>query len=217
VEKNNMAPMPGAAPPEQKKGFSWLKCCLIVGCLAIVIGGGAFAFIAYQASKMMMFDPVKVQNLANDIVPCEVPAGYAGFMGMNVAGVKMAMIGPQGMMRGQGMQNGAVNLMIVVMSMPMKQAKEQLKSQMEQQLAKQGHEISAEKAEEETVTVRGAPVKVEKQLTKDKQGNTMIAYVVVLEQTPTETNPAGQEIIWAMGSEKGFDRKALDAFLGSIK
>jgi hypothetical protein len=203
----------GEPAPQQKSGMpGWLKCCLIVGCLVLLIGGIAAGVMVYTASKMFMMDPVKVNALAKDIVPCEPPPGYAGFMGMNVAGVKMAMIAPEGIMKNQQPGNKPP-LMIMIMSMPQKQDPAALKSQADMQLAKQGHSMSAEKSEKQTLKIRGHDVEVMKMVASDGQ----IAYELVLEQEPTATNPAGQEIIMIMGPGDRFDQKAMDAFVGSIK
>jgi hypothetical protein len=104
--------------------------------------------------------------------------------------------------------------MIMLMTMTQKQDRGALKRQADIQMAQHGHgRMSAEKSEQETLKIRGEDVPVEKAIGSDGQ----VVYAIVLEQAPTDTNPAGQEIIMIMGPQDTFDRKAMDAFLGSIK
>lgn len=205
------SPAGAPAPQAQKSGMpGWLKCCLIAGCVAVLGVGGFLALSGYMMSKAFMLDPVKVNAVARDIVPCDPPPGYNGFMGMNMAGVKMAMIGPEGMMSGK--YPGGPPLMIMLMAMPQKD-KAALKMQADMQMAKQGHRVNADKTETVMLKIRGKDVEAQKMISNDGQ----LMYAIILEQEPTATNSSGQEIIMIMGRQEGFDQKAMDAFISSIK
>lgn len=208
------APMPGEAPAPQKSGgFSLLKCCLVVGCLLVLLAGGAGVWVALQFRQML--DPVYVAQVANEIVPCEVPAGYRGYFALKRP-AKMAWIMPENLT--SPTNQAGVPLMIMLVATPEKVPQAQLEQQAKRQLASQGHQLEAESDDrEEIVTVRGQPTKAKRAVAVGKRGERTVNYTILLEQPPTETNPSGQALIMFIGAEGTFDRKAMDGFLKSIK
>ena len=204
--------MPGEEEPRKATGF--LKCCLLAGC-AVFLLTGVLGVFAYGEGKKL-FDPVHVEALAKDIVPCEIPPGYAGSFQWPFFGIKMIMIFPKSLSQASGTAGG-IPLMIMMPAPPQKQPADALKVQMQAQLASRGQSVQTAAAEQEVVTIRGKETKIERAVGKDKNGASLVQYLIILEQEPTATNPAGQEIIVLMGGEKTFDRKSMDSFLGSIK
>ena len=89
--------MEHAPQPPAKKSNVW-KIVLGVGCtIALLLGalcvGGTY-YLAKKASEAFVLEPAKVEELAGKIIPGTRPIeGYKGVMGMELMGIRMAVIG----------------------------------------------------------------------------------------------------------------------------
>jgi hypothetical protein len=201
---------PEAAP---QGGGGFLKYCLICGCLvalaAMLLGGIAI----WKLKGMFILDPVAVEANLKDTIECEVPTGYAGMFGMNMAGVQMSMIAPSGTMKGNTSQ---VPLMIVAMKLPPGADSAQAKRQMQQQMNQGGMgggSMSVESEDQITISIRGNDVQAQSSV-GNQNGQKMKQVVLMIDRSSSDPT---QVMLMFMGQAGAFDQAAMDSFLQSIK
>ena len=189
----------------------------MAGCLTVLGGGIAGTVMVLKAREFLIegMDPIKARQILNEIIPCSAPMGYTPFFGQTLKGMRMAWIARPGEIE-RAAQTGENPTMIMMISMPEKQPKDSLKSSMQAMPTGMGV-ATVVKTETETLTIRGQPVEAERSIVIDMKGKRVLQYAILLEQEPTPTNPAGQELITISGGEATFDRRAMDAFLKSIR
>ena len=203
-----------AEQPEGQQGSNFVKYCLVCGCLVGLMGLIGVGAMVFMFKSMFITDPVQVEANLQGTIPCEVPEGYAGAFGMNMMGMRMSMIGPEGMM-GSGQQN--VPLMIIVMQVPPGQNPQMAKAQMQAQLQQQGGmgggNMQVEAEETATVTIRGQPVEVQTAIGV-QNGQKTKQVMAIIDKAPDDPT---QVLLMFMGNADTFDEAAMQAFLQSIK
>lgn len=216
---------PAAPPPPVHRKTSLLRCCLGTGCAIVLILGivGIVVGVKFWGWVREGTDPDVADKTLREIVPSNPPLGYVVVFGNAIDAPfvplkRIVMIARPNDFRPGNVQQGSPPTMINVYCLKEKQPEEAVKAQFSQFSPGQGIVIATVvSTERETVTIRGKPVQIDRAVMLDTQGNRVVQYAILLEQEPSPTNPAGQELIVIAGGEKTFDRRAMDAFLGSIK
>lgn len=199
-------------PEAASSGGGFLKYCLACGCLAALVAMLIGGVAVYKLKQMVITSPAAVEQNLSDTLECEVPSGYAGMFGINMAGVKMSMIAPSGTMMG----NNSVPLMIIAMQLPAGSDSAQAKRQMQQQMNQGGMgggSMAVEKEDAITVTIRGGEVQAQSSVGV-QNGQKMKQVVLMIDKTSSDPT---QVMLMFMGTESAFDQAAMDAFLQSIK
>jgi hypothetical protein len=217
---------PGESPPPQaRRKTSFLRCCLITGCALVLITGIVGIVVGVKAFSWFRegTEPDVADRTLSEIVPSTPPRGYTVVFGNSIDSWfipirRVAWIAKPGDFQPGRMQPGSPPTMITVFCLKEKQPEEALKAQYSQFSSGQGIVVATvESTQRETVTIRGKPMEIDRALVLDARGNRVIQYAILLEQAPTPSNPAGQELLVIAGGERTFDRKAMDAFLSSIR
>lgn len=206
-------------PPQQpaKKSNVW-KIVLGVGCAMILLLGalcvGGTYFLAKKASEAFVFEPAKVEELAGKIIPGARPIDdYHGVMGMELIGIKMAVIGPQGW-EVSGERDGSApadGLAFIAFGFPNDMAGE--RGDIEKQVKSAiGSDDDGEVVKKETVKLKvgGQEMEALKVLSKDEEGEQFLEYTLVF---PGESDTA---ILLVIGDSEKFEHEAMDAFLANL-
>jgi hypothetical protein len=202
----------GQHPDGAPSGGGFLKYCLACGCLAAIVAMLIGGVAVYKLKQMFITSPAAVEQNLAETLECEVPSGYAGMFGMNMAGVKMSMIAPSGTMMG----NNQVPLMIIAMQLPPGSDSAQAKRQMQQQMSQGGMSsgsMAVEKEDSITVTIRGEEVQAQSSVGV-QNGQKMRQVVVMIDKSSSDPT---QVMLMFMGTDGSFDQEAMDAFVASIK
>jgi hypothetical protein len=190
---------------------------LITGIVGIVVG---IKFVGWMREAS---DPEVADRTLREIVPSTPPHGYIVVFGNSIDSrfipvKRVALMAKPGDFQQGRVQPGSPPTMITVFCLKEKEPEEAVKAQFAQFSPGQGIVVgTVESTQRETVTIRGKPMEIERALVLDAQGNRVIQYAILLEQAPTPENPAGQELLVIAGGEKTFDRRAMDAYLSSIR
>jgi hypothetical protein len=149
-----MNPPVAPQPVKEEKSNTWKW--LLLGCFGfIVLGGGMAAFMGWQMYKGFSLKPAEVEAAAQKILPFEKPEGYEGKFSMNIMGVNMAGLAPQGKPESTGM--------IMLMTIPGgKNNRDALRNSMDRQNA--GKDVNSQKLAPQAFKVRGenTPAEVQK-------------------------------------------------------
>ncbi len=184
-----------STPKKSNTGKILLGCGLLA--LLILVGGGATAYFVFKDSFMM--DPVRVEALAGDINGADAPAGFNGVLGIDVVGVKTAVLVSDG------------GYLLVLGSCPAAQSA-QLSQQMEDSLDQQSADRGGKKETigKETLAGPGGDVEFEKvRITGNEAAH--LRYSGALPERDGRIS-----MIIYMGPEEGFDKATLKAYLKSI-
>ncbi len=184
-----------------------LGCGVAMLVSLVLAAGGAW----WWFSTAFTLDPQEVSKAAGGILPgVVVPDGYEGALAMDTLGCKMVIIAPVRHVRGKPVEiEGPRNMFVI--------ANYDSRTDEDAERSMRAHtEVGDGKVEElgkETITVGGAKVEFRKsRVIPDDGGAEMLQYLGLL-----PPSAGRQTTLMIMGPEASFDRKAMDAFLGSIK
>lgn len=194
-------------PQAKTKRSNVLFGCLGAALVVIVLAaGGLFWWI----SSSITTDPAAVAALMGEILPgAKVPDGYSG-QGIDMFGQKMVMLGGRTSEGSEGKGNTAF---IVVSAIPV-DGGEGMEEVLRQKIAEQTGEGNRQVADlgTEAITVGGVETQFKKSRITDKDKPTdFVQYVGILPASGGRST-----MIMIMGPADKFDRKGMDAFLGSI-
>jgi len=198
--------------PRKTKRSNLLFGCIGVALVVMVLGAGG---LWWWFSSAFTTDPAAVAALTEEIVPgAQMPDGYRGQVGIDMFGYKMVLI-TSGMEEGPGgTGEGRGDASVIMVATTSAGGEDAMEKSMREKLAEQTGEgdRQIEDLGTEAITVGGVETQFTKSRITDKdKGTDFVQYVGIL--------PAGDgrsTMIMIMGPADKFDRKGMDAFLGSI-
>jgi hypothetical protein len=178
---------------------------LLLGCVAVMAGGFLLANFTGRA-----MDPAQARTVAASIADYDLPDGYRELMGVDMMGMKMAMIGPDGV---SGADVGDRGLVIMMMQAPAGQDADQLRDQMMQSFGAQTGMGGArlEPVGTETATIRGSEVELQVLEGESANGQRIRALSGVFE------GKSGPALLMVMGPADDWDETQVNAFLASLR
>ena len=179
--------------------------CVIVALVMIVVGAGG---LWWWFSSALTTDHKEIATLTAEIVPgAKFPDGYHGQVGVNMFGYRMVLLSSG---TGEGEDDASI---IMVQATPSdgEQATEQsMREMITEQTGEGGHEI--EDLGTEAITVGGVETQFKKsRISAQESGISYLQYFGIL-----PARDGGMTMFMIMGPADKFDRKGMDAFLGSI-
>ncbi len=184
-----------------------LKIALIVVavlvCLCAVGGGATLYFGSSLMGQALVTDSIEAAKVGKEIADYEKPAGYNEQMAMNIAGVKMVIMG-----------GGADNGVIMMMQAPAGTLSEaDLKARMQQSFNQSmgRNNVTLSSAGTQDVVIKGKTIKMEMSEGTNDKGVKIRQGIAVFD------GKGGPAVLMMMGSEADWDPAKIDAFLASIK
>lgn len=183
-----------------------LKIALIVVavlvCLCAVGGGATLYFGSSLMGQALVTDSAEAAKVGQEIAEYQKPVGYNEQMAMNIAGVKMVMLGGG---------DGGVIMMMQAPAGAMSDA--DLKARMQQSFNQSmgRNNVTLSSAGTQDVVIKGKTVKMEMAEGTNDKGVKIRQGIAVFE------GKGGPAILMLMGSEADWDPAKIDAFLASIK
>lgn len=179
-----------------------LLCC---------IGGGvlwwAGSTLVNQVAQGFNQDPAQAREVGQSIASYTAPSGYTEKFSMELLGIKMVAIGPE------GTGNGTI---MMLMTFPAgsggstEQMQEQMSQAFSQQTGQGGFEFTT--SEERTVTIRGQEVAFVIRDGSNSNGDQMRQGIAAFD------GDGGNIVMFmAMGEPTSWDEAAIEEFLASIK
>ena len=185
-----------------------LKITLIVVavlvCLCAVGGGATLYFGSSLMGQALVTDSAEAAKIGKEIADYEKPAGYNEQMAMNIAGVKMVIMGG-----GEGSSS-----VIMMMQAPAGTLSEaDLKARMQQSFNQSmgRNNVTLSPAGTQDVVIKGKTVKMEMSEGTNDKGAKIRQGIAVFD------GKGGPAVLMMMGSEADWDPTQIDAFLASIK
>ena len=179
-----------------------LLCC---------IGGGilwwAGSTLFNQVAQGFNQDPAQAQEVGQSIAAYTAPEGYTEKFSMELFGVKMVALGPEGSTDGT---------IMMLMQFPAgsegntEQMQEQMSQAFSQQTGQGGFQFTT--SEERTVTIRGQEVTLVIREGSNNSGDQMRQAVAAF-----EGDDGNVVMFMAMGDPNQWDEAAIEDFLASIK
>lgn len=177
-----------------------LLCC---------IGGGvawwAGSSLVNQVSQGFNSDPAKAQEVGQSIAAYTTPDGYTEQFSMELLGVKMVALAPDG--------SGPILMLMQfpeAMAGNTEQMQEQMSQAFSQQTGQSGFEFTT--VEERDVVVGGQEVKLVVREGSNNDGDTMRQAFATF-----ESDDGNVVMFMAMGEPGSWDDEVIDDFLASIK
>jgi hypothetical protein len=207
----------GGTPQPRRRGCGGNSCLFgcVIGCgisvLFIVVLFAALAWLGYKFwSENTTQDPAKAGQWLEEIVPSQIPDGYAAKFAIRIPFIELrtVVILPEGIEFDEPQRPaGEQPTMFIIVSAP-NMDEDDMRNHLRAQPGIDIGDGRAEEMKQVEVKVGGQPTKATRIEGTNDAGHRFVSYQV-------RVRP--DVLLISMGSAEGFDQPAFEAFLASIK